>query len=119
MEHLFGPAGQADLADAIARRPLLAFDFDGTLAPIVARPADARMPAATLRRLRLVARHLPLAVISGRALDDLRRRIGIDSVHLVGNHGAEDPHVPQPRQWQSVLDGAAKRLCRRRPPIRR
>jgi trehalose 6-phosphate phosphatase len=110
MKHLFGPAGQADLADTVARRPLLAFDFDGTLAPIVARPADARMPVATLRRLRLVSRHLPVAVISGRALDDLRRLVGIDSVHLVGNHGAEDPHVPQPPQLRSALDGARARL---------
>lgn len=110
IKHLFGPAGQADLANAVAQRPLLAFDFDGTLAPIVARPADARMPVATLRRLRLVSQHLPVAVISGRALDDLRRRIGIDSAHLVGNHGAEDPHLPQPLQLRSELDGVRARL---------
>ena len=112
MEYLFGPTGLADLAHAVARRSLLAFDFDGTLAPIVARPADARMPAATLRRLRLVSRQLPVAVISGRALDDLRRRVGIAGAHLVGNHGAEDPNLPRPRQLHRALDGVRARLRR-------
>jgi trehalose-6-phosphate synthase len=38
MQHLFTPAGEVALAATLLRRPLLAFDFDGTLAPIVARP---------------------------------------------------------------------------------
>ena len=43
MQHLFTPEGEAALAAVMAARPLLAFDFDGTLAPIVARPEDARV----------------------------------------------------------------------------
>ena len=45
MRHLFTPEGEAALAAVMAARPLLAFDFDGTLAPIVARPEDARRRA--------------------------------------------------------------------------
>ena len=40
MQHLFSPDGEAALAAVLRLRPLMAFDFDGTLAPIVARPDD-------------------------------------------------------------------------------
>ena len=53
MPHLFSPDGDAALAALMLHRPalLLAFDFDGTLAPIVARPGDARVPPALARCL--------------------------------------------------------------------
>jgi len=69
---------------------LLGLDFDGTLAPIVADPANAYMPEAT----RAVFEHLAslpgvtVAVISGRAVEDLRNRVG-PNVILAGNHGLE------------------------------
>jgi trehalose 6-phosphate phosphatase len=110
MRHLFTPAGRAELAAVVARRPLLAFDFDGTLAPIVARPAEARVPIATLRRLRRLVHRLPLAVISGRAIDDLRHRLGFEPVYLVGNHGAEDPSLERRPELDAALDGLRVRV---------
>jgi trehalose 6-phosphate phosphatase len=76
-------------------RLLVTSDFDGTLAPIVNNPADARaLPAAAETLIELA--DLPsttAALISGRALDVLRalsRSSGVPStVHLVGSHGAE------------------------------
>jgi hypothetical protein len=52
-----------------AQRPLLAFDFDGTLAPIVARPDDARYLAGRAARLKSLAAQLPVAIVTGRAVD--------------------------------------------------
>jgi trehalose 6-phosphate phosphatase len=69
--------------------PLVGFDFDGTLAPIVARPHDARIPLPVLRRLRALAARVPVAVVSGRAVADVRARLGFEPWALVGNHGAE------------------------------
>jgi hypothetical protein len=43
------------LAAVLRRHPLLAFDFDGTLAPIVARPDDARLSQAVSARLKALA----------------------------------------------------------------
>jgi trehalose 6-phosphate phosphatase len=110
MRHLFTPVGEADLAATVARRPLLAFDFDGTLAPIVARPADARVPVTTLRRLRRLAHRLPTAVISGRTVEDLRHRLGFEPTHVVGNHGAEDPSLDHRPELRQALDGLRKRV---------
>ena len=94
----------------VARQPLLAFDFDGTLAPIVALPSQARVPITTLRRLHRLTQLLPLAVISGRAVADVRHRLGFEPAHLVGNHGAEDPQQGQRPEWQTALDGVRDRL---------
>nr|WP_205266879.1 trehalose-phosphatase [Mycolicibacterium sphagni] len=78
----------------VARVPrlLVASDFDGTIAPIVSVPADARpIPAAAEALAALAA--LPstsAALISGRALRDLRVLSGAPAdVHLVGSHGSE------------------------------
>src|SRR5437763_15777992 len=51
-------------------RVLLAFDFDGTLAPIVINPAEARMRPETKELLTRVSELYPCVVISGRAGPD-------------------------------------------------
>ncbi|MEO5881006.1 MAG: trehalose-phosphatase [Caldimonas sp.] len=89
--HLFSVEGGAALAATMARQPLLAFDFDGTLAPIVARPEEARVPLAVARRLGRLAKMLPVAIISGRRVDDVRDRLSFAPHFVIGNHGAEDP----------------------------
>ncbi|MEO7056610.1 MAG: trehalose-phosphatase [Caldimonas sp.] len=89
--HLFSIEGMAALASTMSRGPLLAFDFDGTLAPIVARPDDARVPLAVARRLDRLAQRLPIAIISGRRVDDIRERLSFAPQFVIGNHGAEDP----------------------------
>ncbi|WP_445168331.1 trehalose-phosphatase [Mycolicibacterium sp. Dal123E01] len=84
---------QRALTDA-ARVPrlLVASDFDGTIAPIVSNPADARPIPAAAEALAALA-VLPdtsAALISGRALSTLRELSGAPAdVHLVGSHGAE------------------------------
>lgn len=89
MRHLFSAEGDAAIARLMRQRPLLAFDFDGTLAPIVSRPDDARIATPLARRLDLLARHGPVAIISGRSVRDVRARIGFEPTYVVGNHGAE------------------------------
>ena len=80
--------------DGAAATPhlLVASDFDGTLAPIVSNPADARpLPGAAQALIALAA--LPsttAALVSGRALSTLRALSSMPpAVHLVGSHGAE------------------------------
>lgn len=75
-------------------RALLAFDFDGTLAPIVADRDGAAMRARTLRLFERVCARYPVAVISGRSQRDVRARLGDATVtRVVGNHGMESGAV--------------------------
>jgi len=87
--HLLGSIGRHALAALLRGRPLLAFDFDGTLAPIVAIPDKARIAAAIATRLHRLSKRRPLAIISGRAASDVRVRLGFEPHFIVGNHGAD------------------------------
>lgn len=66
-------------------------DFDGTLSHLVDDPwAAAVDPLAAAALARLAAcPAASVAVISGRALSDLRPRVGMPGIALAGNHGAE------------------------------
>ena len=69
---------------------LLAFDYDGTLAPIVTHPERARLRPATSRLLGDLTNLYPCIVISGRAQADVLERLRGIPVHgVVGNHGIE------------------------------
>lgn len=88
-------AGNA-LLERLAAEPQLAglfLDFDGVLAPIVDRPGDAQPPEEARRELaRLAGRYALVAVVSGRAGEDVARRVGVDGVAIAGSHGLElDP----------------------------
>ena len=69
----------------------LFLDFDGTLTPIVADPAEARLDPRVRGTLQSQAARddTLLAFVSGRALDDLRPRVGIERAVYAGNHGLE------------------------------
>ena len=74
-------------------------DVDGTLAPIVPRPEDARVPPEPRALLAELARRFALvACISGRRAVEARSLVGLDELTYVGNHGLErlDPGVSEP-----------------------
>lgn len=90
MIDLLGPRGLSELRKLASSSSLLAFDFDGTLAPIVRHAHEAAMRPRTRRLLTQVALRFPCAVISGRSLSDLRPRFrGVPIRWFIGNHGAE------------------------------
>jgi trehalose 6-phosphate phosphatase len=90
MHYLFTTEGDAALVAILQGRPLVALDFDGTIADIVDRPADARIAPELARRLAALANLLPVAIITGRSVDDARGRLGFEPLAIIGNHGAED-----------------------------
>jgi trehalose 6-phosphate phosphatase len=91
MRPLFDREGMHALEVVLRAQPLLAFDFDGTLAPLVQRPDDARVPVELSRSLDQLAQLRPVAVVTGRSVADVARRLGFSPHFIVGNHGAEDP----------------------------
>lgn len=75
----------------LRRRPeraALLLDVDGTLAPIVERPEDARVPEETRGELRrLAARYALVACVTGRPAGLARGFVGVDGIEVVGEHG--------------------------------
>lgn len=78
------------LKEAIAaRRVSLFLDYDGTITPIVARPEKAQLTYQMKEILKTLVRSYPTAVVSGRALADVKKRVGLNGLAYAGNHGAE------------------------------
>lgn len=77
------------LLPVIRQRPLgVMSDIDGTLAPIVARPEEAKVPDAVRALLReLVAKGVRVSLITGRSLEAARRVVGLDDVAYAADHG--------------------------------
>ena len=116
MTYLFSRPNQ-DLLEMFAwSNVLLAFDYDGALAPLVNAPAHATMRASTRRLLARASKLYPCVVITGRAKSDALGRLrNIEVCRVVGNHGAEpSPHGEamrrRVRQWLPILNA---RLSRR------
>ena len=113
----------------VARVPqlLVACDYDGTLAPIVEDPADAKPLPEAVAAVRALA-SLPqttVAVVSGRALRDLASLSRLPSeVHLVGSHGSEfdigfvQRLAPELIDLRARLLNAVEEIAGDRPGIR-
>lgn len=107
--HALSSAGRTILRELLRSAPLLAFDFDGTLAPIVSDPSAAQLSRATSARLAALAARSPCVVISGRARADVRERLaGLPLAEVIGNHGSEpfvdlEPLRAQVARWRPAL----------------
>jgi trehalose 6-phosphate phosphatase len=62
-------------------------DYDGTLTPIVSHPQDAWLSESMRQTLRSLAARVPVAILSGRDLDDVRGRVLVDGIVYAGSHG--------------------------------
>ncbi len=89
MTPLFSKGSLIVLESLSFTKTLYAFDFDGTLSKIVAKPDDATISAKTESLLKRLSEKVPVAIISGRSLEDLRKRIHFNPKFLIGNHGLE------------------------------
>jgi trehalose 6-phosphate phosphatase len=111
-----GRAALLSLLRELARSPMLvALDFDGTLAPIVRDHERASMRPRTKALLAEVADLYPTVIVSGRAISDLRGRLGGVRVRcVIGSHGAEpSPGMnPAARLMRGVRRRIAGRLAR-------
>lgn len=103
---------------AAADHRLVMSDFDGTLAEIVERPEDAAIRPESRATLADLAAHetTDVAVVSGRALDDVADRVGLDGLWYAGNHGLEirmngESFVhPTAKEQRDVIAAACDRL---------
>jgi trehalose-phosphatase len=113
----FFSRGASELAARLeGERTLCAFDFDGTLEPIVERPDQAAMRERTRRLLALVAAAYPCIILSGRARTDVAAKLGgVQVDRVIGNHGADvDGTAVNARQyierWKTALQSVTVSL---------
>lgn len=95
---------------------MVVVDFDGTLAPIVDDPAQARpLPGAVDALGRLAARLGRVAVVSGRPVEFLRRHLPPGGPAIFGQYGLERLEsgqvviLPAAREWVGAVAEAARR----------
>src|SRR5262249_60058416 len=97
------------------RRLAIFLDYDGTLTPIVSRPEQATLSNSTRGVLRELSDAVPVAILSGRDLDDVRRLVGLDGIVYAGSHGFD---IAGPRglrkevgtEFLPIIDLAEKEL---------
>lgn len=72
-------------------RILLLLDFDGTLAPIVKEPSKAVLPAKIKQWLTKLSsrKGIKVGIVTGRSLEDIRKRVGLKNLIYAANHGME------------------------------
>jgi trehalose 6-phosphate phosphatase len=100
-----------------SRRTGIFCDFDGSLAPIVLDPERARPARGTARVLhKLARRYGAVAIVSGRPVRFLARRLHARGVRMIGLYGIEErigrhfTVLPEAQHARAAVDQAAGRL---------
>lgn len=91
---------------------LYAFDFDGTLSPIVDTPDKAYLPESISEKLCHLNDIVSLAIITGRSLDDIKKKFPFKPKYIIGNHGIEYPNYKNDlnsmkllcKKWLHIID---------------
>jgi len=90
-------------------------DYDGTLTAIVSDPKEALLSDSMRQTLRTLATQAPVAILSGRELEDVRKRVAIDGIVYAGSHGFDIAGPRRLRRQEATkflpaLDAAEKEL---------
>ena len=79
-----------DIAERIREsEPVIILDYDGTLAPIAQVPSQPVLSDSVRGTLGRLAKKCPVALVSGRDIKDLRRRVGLKELIYLGSAGLE------------------------------
>ena len=112
MDYLFSEAGRLRLNEIVQPGVLCVFDFDGTLAAIVDQPENAFISIEIAHRLAKLSSLTQVAVLTGRSIEDVRKRLRFKPAFIIGNHGLEGlpgwerkaaAYEKCCREWQSTL----------------
>lgn len=98
----------------LGNEPIMLFDFDGTLSPIVSHHVDARISEPVRQLLKDLGARFEVGVISGRGANDVMEKVGISGLIYAGSHGQEI-NMPGREMWvhpasarfKTELDSAA------------
>ncbi len=79
----------AEVMERLGEQPSIFLDYDGTLSPIVDDPDAANLSDEDRSILERLARAAPVAVISGRGLQDVKGQVDVAGITYGGSHGFE------------------------------
>lgn len=100
-------------------RIALFLDLDGTLAPIAPTPAMVQLEPQTRTVLQSLVENEsnPIAIVSGRGIDDLKNIVKLPGIIYAGNHGLEiaGPGLeflhPKAKDCMELIAGISKTLA--------
>jgi len=98
----------------------LFLDYDGTLTPIRNSPDLALLSSSTRRILQDLSSfpQMITTIVSGRAMKEIRKLIGLRNLNYVGNHGLEtrvksiENTIPRDRKIREKLTSLSKEIRR-------
>lgn len=103
--------GDSDqIIDRLLGRPAIFLDYDGTLTPIVDDPAAATIGESEREVLSELAAMAPVAILSGRGLDDVKSLVAVDGLTYSGSHGYEIERPDGSRSEQEAAADAVPQL---------
>ena len=87
-------------------------DFDGTLSFLAQKPALAIILPESRKALERLSQFsdCKITVISGRDLEDLQRKVGVERITYAGNHGLDILHPDGTRFTHPMPPGYKERL---------
>lgn len=104
--------------------PALFLDYDGTLSPIVENPDEAVISDKLRQTLTLLQKQVPVVVISGRNMEDVKEKVGVEGLYYAGSHGYDISgpdkfrnEYKEAADLQPVFDRAYAELQRRLPEM--
>ena len=87
-------------------------DFDGTLSYLARTPELALLPPETKKVLERLS-NMPdvnVVIISGREMEDLRRKVGVEGISYAANHGLNILHPDGHGYHHKIPEDYVKRL---------
>lgn len=94
----------------------LLFDFDGVLSAIAPTPDEAFISKINIALLKRCADRFPTAIITGRTLEDIKKKVGLDGLLYIASHGLEweekgKYHTkPIPKKTIEAINSAKQKL---------
>ncbi|MBI3019554.1 MAG: trehalose-phosphatase [Deltaproteobacteria bacterium] len=89
MRRFFTQAGLQKFKGHFRSLTLFAFDYDGTLTPLTSKLSHAKLTHKTQRLLEKLHGYVPIVIISGRSISDLKKLCSFTPTFFIGNHGLE------------------------------
>jgi len=112
-EYLF----KSDWIESIRDKNIfLFFDFDGTLVPIQKNPENCYISPDIKNILESIQNKIKIGIISGRDLEDIKRRVLIHGIYYSGSHGLEIEREnikyihPEAKTIKPLIDRIYRRL---------